>query len=93
MISWTSAFSSISTFAVRFLLVTLFFFLLVVIYRGLNQKGYALQDFEVPKSLDEAGYNGSVTAYLLQEKISEIKSIAITRRSDSLQVTWILDLI
>ncbi len=85
-LSWTSAFSSISTFAVRFLLVTLFFFLLVVIYRGLNQKGYALQDFEVPKSLDEAGYNGSVTAYLLQEKISEIKSIAITRRSDSLQV-------
>ena len=85
-LSWTSLFSGTSKFAMRFLLITLFIFLLIVIYKGLNQKGYALQTFEVPKTFDDAGYSGSVASFLLQEQIAEIKAIARTRRDDSLEV-------
>tara|TARA_Y100000385_G_C13047176_1_gene618042 strand:+ start:378 stop:599 length:222 start_codon:yes stop_codon:yes gene_type:complete len=59
-LSWTTLFSGVSSFAMRFLLISLFLFLMVVIYRGLNQTGYALQPFEMPKSISDNGINGNV---------------------------------
>lgn len=85
-VSWTTLFSGLSTFVVRFALLCLFGFLLVVIYRGLNEKGYKLQSFQVPIELEKAGYNGQVLAMMIQERVDELKGIANSRRVDSLEL-------
>ncbi len=85
-VSWTTLFSSLSTFVVRFALLCLFGFLLVVIYRGLNEEGYKLQPFQVPLELERAGYNGQVLAMMIQERVDELKEIANSRRVDSLEL-------
>ena len=85
-LSWTTLFSSLSTFVVRFALLCLFGFLLVVIYRGLNEEGYKLQPFQVPLELERAGYNGQVLAMMIQERVDELKEIANSRRVDSLEL-------
>ena len=85
-VSWTTLFSGLSTFVVRFALLCLFGFLLVVVYRGLNEDGYRLQSFQVPLELERAGYNGQVLAVMIHDRVSELKSIANSRRVDSLEL-------
>lgn len=83
---WTAIFSGLSTFIVRFALLSLFLILVIVIYRGLNQEGYSVQSFQVPKSLNDAGYNGQVVALLLQDHVQELKVLANSQREDSLDL-------
>ena len=85
-LSWTTLFSGLSTFVVRFALLCLFGFLLLVIFRGLNEDGYRLQSFQVPLEIERAGYNGQVMAIMIQDRVSELKAIAHSRRADSLEL-------
>ena len=87
-VSWTTVFSTLSTFAIRFLLFVLFLFLVVVIFRGLRQDGYTLQSFEVPKSFEDSGHKGKVIANMLLNEVEEVKQYAKTRKQDSLNVTF-----
>jgi len=85
-LSWTTVFSGLSTFVVRFVLLVLFGFLLVVIVRGLNEDGYRLQSFQVPTEIEKAGYNGEVLALMIQDRVQELKQLANSRRVDSLEL-------
>ena len=85
-VSWTTAISGLSTFVVRFALICLFGFLLVVIYRGLNEDGYKMQPLQVPLELEKAGYNGQVLTVMIQNRVEELKTIANSRRVDSLEL-------
>ncbi len=85
-VSWTTAISGLSTFVVRFALICLFGFLLVVIYRGLNEDGYKMQPLQVPLELEKAGYNGQVLTVMIQDRVEELKTIANSRRVDSLEL-------
>lgn len=57
-----------------------------MIYRGLNQEGYSVQSFQVPKNLNDAGYNGQVVALLVQDQVQELKVLANSQREDSLDL-------
>jgi len=65
------------------MLLALFIFLLIVIVRGLKEDGYTVQAFEVPKSYSDAGFNGQVVAFEIQQRVEKLKQEANSSRVDS----------
>ena len=86
-VAWATVFSEFSAIMVKLALISLFLFLIFVVFRGLNQEGYRLQSFQVPKELNEAGFNGQVVALMLQDHVVELKEIANSQRVDSLNLS------
>jgi len=81
--SWLSYSSYAFTFFVRAAIIALVLVLAVVVIRGLNQEGYRVRPFQMPKHLNDAGYTGSISAIMLQNKVQELKAIATSIKSDS----------
>jgi len=81
--SWLNYSSYAFTFLVRLAVIALVAVLAIVVIRGLNQEGYRVRPFQMPKHLSDAGYTGSVSAIMLQNKVLELKEIASSIRSDS----------
>lgn len=65
------------------LLVVLF---LVFFLRLFKDQGYVIQEFSVPKQLEEQGYTGEVIAIRIQDKLKELKDQAGSVKEDSLQL-------
>ncbi len=78
--------SDLTAILVKVVLIVLFLFIVFVVIKGLNQTGYSVQAFQVPQTFEEAGYNGQVIALMLQDEITDLKSIANSQREDSLEV-------
>lgn len=83
---WTTIMSGLSTFVFRLAILALFLVLAIVIVRGLNSDGYSVQAFQVPKELNDAGYNGQVVALLIQDQVKNLKVLANSVREDSLNL-------
>jgi len=85
-ISWTTIVSGASAFAVKFFLIALFLFLVLVVVRGLREDGYKVQAIQVPKKYEDAGFSGQVIAFMIADKVGELKKTAKTVRVDSLDL-------
>jgi tetratricopeptide (TPR) repeat protein len=66
--------------------ILLLLFSLLIIKRMLNDGGFALQPFSVPKALDESGLSGNIAAIRLQDAIQMLKDEASSVKKDDLQV-------
>ena len=81
--NWLTYLSFGFTFFVRIAIIALVCILALVVYRGLHQDGYRVRSFQMPKHLQDAGYTGSVAAITMQGKVSELKKIASSLKTDS----------
>ncbi len=71
-LSWSSVFSGISSAAVKLMLLSLFIFLILVVVRGFKEEGYSVKPFQVPKKYEDAGYNGQVVAFMIQDEVAAL---------------------
>ena len=66
------------------MLLSLFIFLILVVVRGFKEEGYSVKPFQVPKKYEDAGYNGQVVAFMIQDEVAALKTKANSQRRDSL---------
>ncbi|PHN08044.1 tetratricopeptide repeat protein [Flavilitoribacter nigricans] len=59
--------------------------LVLFLWRMLNYEGYNIQQFSVPKQLEENGFSGTVIARQLEDQYLHLKSIAVSIKEDSVQ--------
>lgn len=66
--------------------ILLLVFAILIIWRMLQDNGFALQAFSVPKNLEENGFSGSIAAFRLQDAIQTLKDEAASVKRDDLNV-------
>ena len=89
-ISWENTERQISlTFSIllKAMLFALLFGLLWLIYKGMTNDQFTLEEFEVPQAFEQGGYTGKVVARQVQDRVTRIRDIASGLRSDSLQIS------
>lgn len=64
---------------------TLILILILVVWllRSMGDEGYIIEPFSVPKALTESGFDGTVVARKIQDKVLDIKKVANTVKADS----------
>lgn len=66
--------------------ILLLVFAILIIWRMLQDNGFALQAFSVPKNLEENGLSGNIAAFRLQDAIQTLKVEAASVKRDDLNV-------
>ncbi len=80
--AWLTTFSSLLLRLGAILLIT---GLVIFLWRMLHYEGYNIQQFSVPKTLDENGFNGTVVARKLEDHYLHLKSVVASVKEDSVQ--------
>lgn len=76
---------TVSSVLLRSGAILLFVGLLVFLWRSLNYEGYTIQAFNVPKMLQDNGFDGTVIARQLEDRYLYIKRDAVSAKEDSIQ--------
>lgn len=66
--------------------IILLVFALLIIWRMLGERGFVLQAFSVPKSLEDSGLQGGIAAIRLQDAILQLKQEAASVKKDDLEL-------
>ena len=88
--SWEHTEKQVSLFfsiLLKALLFTLLFGLVWLIYKGLTNDQFTMEEFEVPIAFQQGGYSGRVVARQVQDRVAQIREKASILRSDSLQIS------
>ncbi len=88
--SWRKTEKQVSLFfsiLLKAMLFTLLFGLIWLIYKGLTNDQFTLEEFEVPLAFSQGGYSGRVVAQQVQDRVSMIQERASALRKDSLQIS------
>ncbi|MCB0631657.1 MAG: tetratricopeptide repeat protein [Saprospiraceae bacterium] len=80
--AWLQTFSSL---LLRSGAILLFLGLLLFLWRSLVYEGYTIQSFNVPKVLQDSGFDGTVIARRLEDHYLLLKKDAATIKEDSVQ--------
>ena len=83
---WEEHLSAIVNVLLRLGTILLLVILLVFSYRVLQDQGYTIEPFSVPKSLMESGYDGAVVARKIQDEVARIKGAVQSIKQDSVQL-------
>jgi tetratricopeptide (TPR) repeat protein len=76
---------TVSSLLLRSGAILLFVGLLVFLWRSLSYEGYTIQSFNVPKVLEDSGFDGTVIARQLEDHYIRIKKDAVSIKQDSVQ--------
>lgn len=66
--------------------LSLIVFAAILIWRLLKSDGYVIEAFSVPKTLEEAGFQGQVLARMAQDEFLKVKEIAASVKADSVNM-------
>ncbi|MBL7804433.1 MAG: tetratricopeptide repeat protein [Saprospiraceae bacterium] len=66
--------------------LSLIVFAAILIWRLLRSDGYVIEAFTVPKTLEEAGFQGQVLARMAQDEFLKVKEIAASVKADSVNM-------
>jgi|GEM_PF-1686901 tetratricopeptide (TPR) repeat protein len=83
---WEDTLSSIVNVLLRLGAIFLMIILVVFCYRVLQDQGYAIEPFSVPKAMAESGYDGVVMARKLRDEVVMLKEMARSVKQDSVQL-------
>lgn len=76
---------TVSSILLRVGAILLFLGLLAFLWRSLHYEGYTIQSFNVPKVLQDNGYDGIVIARQIEDEYLRIKQDAVSIKEDSVQ--------
>ncbi|MEL7123806.1 MAG: tetratricopeptide repeat protein, partial [Bacteroidota bacterium] len=61
---------------------------LLFIIKGLRNDRYTIEAFQVPKNIQEAGYNGSVIAQRVMDEVKNLEDFVSSSKEESDEIQW-----
>ena len=85
----SESFEHLVGFILRLGTLSLILFFVVFFFRLFEDHGYVLDQFSVPKALNESGYSGQVVALRIHDEVVLLKELAGSIKDDSLELQGI----